>query len=40
MKTRKLFVVLSLLVVVPIIVFYLFTQNYFTQGIASTGIKG
>ncbi|HEX9116835.1 MAG TPA: carbohydrate ABC transporter permease [Anaerolineae bacterium] len=30
----------SALVVVPIIIFYLFTQNYFTQGIASTGIKG
>lgn len=28
------------LVVVPVLVFYFFTQKYFTEGIATTGIKG
>jgi ABC-type glycerol-3-phosphate transport system permease component len=30
----------SSLVVVPVIIFYFFTQNYFTEGITTTGIKG
>jgi ABC-type glycerol-3-phosphate transport system permease component len=30
----------SALVIVPIIVFYFFTQQYFTEGIATSGIKG
>jgi ABC-type glycerol-3-phosphate transport system permease component len=30
----------SAIVIVPVIVFYFFTQQYFIEGIASTGIKG
>ena len=30
----------SAMVIVPVIVFYFFTQKYFTEGIATTGIKG
>jgi multiple sugar transport system permease protein len=28
------------MVVIPVIVFYFFTQKYFTEGVARTGIKG
>jgi ABC-type glycerol-3-phosphate transport system permease component len=28
------------MVVVPVLVFYFFTQKYFTEGIATTGLKG
>jgi multiple sugar transport system permease protein len=28
------------MVIVPVIVFYFFTQKYFTEGISRTGIKG
>jgi multiple sugar transport system permease protein len=30
----------SAMVTVPVIVFYFFTQKYFTEGITTTGIKG
>ena len=30
----------SALVVVPVVIFYFFTQKYFTEGIMTTGIKG
>jgi ABC-type glycerol-3-phosphate transport system permease component len=28
------------MVVIPVLVFYFFTQKYFTEGIARSGIKG
>lgn len=36
----QLMMAFSSMVVVPVIIFYLFTQRYFTEGIAMTGIKG
>ena len=30
----------SSMVIVPVIVFYFFTQKYFTEGITTTGLKG
>ena len=36
----QLLMAFSAMVVVPVIVFYFFTQKYFTEGIATTGIKG
>ncbi len=36
----QLMMAFSAMVVVPVIVFYFFTQKYFTEGITTTGIKG
>jgi ABC-type glycerol-3-phosphate transport system permease component len=36
----QLMMAFSAMVIVPVIVFYFFTQRYFTEGIATTGIKG
>lgn len=36
----ELMMAFATLVVVPILVFYFFTQKYFTEGISRTGIKG
>lgn len=36
----QLMMAFSSMVVVPVIVFYFFTQQYFTQGITTTGLKG
>jgi multiple sugar transport system permease protein len=36
----QLMMAFSAMVVLPVIVFYFFTQKYFTEGIATTGIKG
>jgi multiple sugar transport system permease protein len=30
----------SAMVILPVIIFYFFTQQYFTQGISTTGLKG
>jgi multiple sugar transport system permease protein len=36
----QLMMAFSTMVVLPVLVFYFFTQKYFTEGIARTGIKG
>ncbi len=36
----QLMMAAATMVIVPIIIFYLFTQKQFTQGIATTGLKG
>jgi ABC-type glycerol-3-phosphate transport system permease component len=36
----QLMMAFSAMVVVPVIVFYFFTQKYFTEGIQTTGLKG
>jgi ABC-type glycerol-3-phosphate transport system permease component len=36
----QLMMAFSSMVVVPVVIFYFFTQKYFTEGIATTGIKG
>ncbi len=36
----QLLMAAATMVIVPIIIFYLFTQKQFTQGIATTGLKG
>jgi len=36
----QLMMAFSAMVVVPVLVFYFFTQKYFTEGIATTGLKG
>ncbi|MBI1802535.1 MAG: carbohydrate ABC transporter permease [Chloroflexi bacterium] len=36
----QLMMAFAAMVVIPVIVFYFFTQKYFTEGIARTGIKG
>lgn len=36
----QLMMAFSSMVVVPVIIFYFFTQKYFTEGITTTGIKG
>jgi len=36
----QLMMAFSTMVVLPVIIFYFFTQKYFTEGIATTGIKG
>jgi ABC-type glycerol-3-phosphate transport system permease component len=36
----QLMMAFSSMVVVPVIVFYFFTQKYFTEGIQTTGLKG
>ncbi len=36
----QLMMAFSSIVVVPVIIFYFFTQKYFTEGIMTTGIKG
>lgn len=36
----QLLMAFATLVILPVVVFYLFTQEYFTQGITTTGIKG
>jgi multiple sugar transport system permease protein len=36
----QLMMAFATMVVLPVLVFYFFTQKYFTEGIARTGIKG
>jgi len=36
----QLLMAAATMVIVPIIIFYLFTQRYFTEGITTTGLKG
>lgn len=36
----QLMMAFAAMVVVPVIIFYFFTQKYFTEGVISTGIKG
>jgi ABC-type glycerol-3-phosphate transport system permease component len=36
----QLMMAFSAMVVLPVVVFYFFTQKYFTEGIATTGLKG
>ena len=36
----QLMMAFSAMVVVPIVIFYFFTQKYFTEGVITTGIKG
>ncbi|HEU5013446.1 MAG TPA: carbohydrate ABC transporter permease [Roseiflexaceae bacterium] len=38
--STQLLMAFATLVILPVIIFYLFTQEYFTQGITTTGIKG
>jgi ABC-type glycerol-3-phosphate transport system permease component len=36
----QLMMAFAAMVVVPIVIFYFFTQKYFTEGVITTGIKG
>jgi ABC-type glycerol-3-phosphate transport system permease component len=36
----QLMMAFSTMVVLPVLIFYFFTQKYFTEGIATTGLKG
>ncbi len=39
-SNTQLLMAFAAMVIVPVIIFYFFTQKYFTEGVARTGIKG